>query len=83
MKSPPEEADCTSDLAQWYHSWDKKSLADMALKQIWDMSKYITFVFHQKSANAIAKPLEKEDDDKENYDVEEDEESSYTSDYDE
>lgn len=28
IKNPPEEADCTSDLANWYHSWDKRSLAD-------------------------------------------------------
>ena len=29
IKNPPEEADCTSDLANWYHCWDKKGLADM------------------------------------------------------
>lgn len=28
IKNPPEEADCTSDLANWYHSWDKRGLAD-------------------------------------------------------
>ncbi|CAH0548716.1 unnamed protein product [Brassicogethes aeneus] len=50
IKNPPDEADCTSDLSNWYHCWDKKGLADMVLKQIWDMSKYISFVFHQKSA---------------------------------
>ncbi|KAJ8972646.1 hypothetical protein NQ317_008232 [Molorchus minor] len=50
IKNPPDEADCTSDLSLWYHCWDKKGLADMVLKQIWDMSKYISFVFHQKSA---------------------------------
>ncbi|KAJ3648695.1 hypothetical protein Zmor_020478 [Zophobas morio] len=55
IKNPPEEADCTSDLANWYHCWDKKGLADMVLKQIWDVSKYISFVFHQKSASQEVK----------------------------
>ncbi|XP_074029572.1 DNA repair and recombination protein RAD54-like okr isoform X2 [Leptinotarsa decemlineata] len=55
IKNPPEEADCTNDLSLWYHSWDKKGLADMVLKQIWDLSKYISFVFHQKSAKAEVK----------------------------
>ncbi|ENN73266.1 hypothetical protein D910_02829, partial [Dendroctonus ponderosae] len=50
IKNPPDEADCTSDLSQWYHCWDKKGLADLVLKQIWDVCKYISFVFHQKSA---------------------------------
>ena len=33
-----------------------------SLKKIWDMSKYISFVFHHKSANAVAKiePIEEE-----------------------
>ncbi|KAK9745329.1 SNF2-related domain [Popillia japonica] len=56
-KNPPEEADCTSDVANWYHCWDKKGLADIVLKQIWDMSMYISFVFHQKSANQVVKPF--------------------------
>ncbi|XP_022910598.2 DNA repair and recombination protein RAD54-like [Onthophagus taurus] len=55
-RNPPEEADCTSDVANWYHCWDKKGLADIVLKQVWDVSKYISFVFHQKSANQIVKP---------------------------
>ena len=28
-KSPPEDADCTSDVANWYHCWNKKGLADI------------------------------------------------------
>ncbi|CAH1988674.1 unnamed protein product [Acanthoscelides obtectus] len=56
IKAPPEEADCTDDLSQWHHCWDKKGLADMVLKQIWDMSKYISFVFHQRSAKQESKP---------------------------
>ncbi|KAF5291759.1 hypothetical protein FQA39_LY14247 [Lamprigera yunnana] len=67
IKNPPDNADCTCDLAEWYHSWDKRSLADIVLKQVWDMAHYISFVFHQKSAHAVVKPLPNEDDeDKEN-----------------
>lgn len=34
------------------------------LKQIWDMSMYISFVFHQKSANQVVKPVnEREEED--------------------
>uniref|UniRef100_A0A1Y1LRC4 DNA repair and recombination protein RAD54-like n=1 Tax=Photinus pyralis TaxID=7054 RepID=A0A1Y1LRC4_PHOPY len=57
-KNPPEESDCTSDLANWYHSWDKRGLADLVIKQIWDMSQFISFVFHQKSANEVVKPIQ-------------------------
>lgn len=32
IKNPPEEADCTNDLSQWYHCWDKKGLADIVNK---------------------------------------------------
>lgn len=28
IKNPPDTADCTSDLANWYHGWDKRNLAD-------------------------------------------------------
>lgn len=31
------------------------------MKQIWDMSMYISFVFHQKSANQVIKPVENEE----------------------
>lgn len=31
------------------------------MKQIWDMSKYISFVFHQKSAKEEIKPCKKEE----------------------
>ncbi|KAJ8956304.1 hypothetical protein NQ318_015040 [Aromia moschata] len=76
IKNPPDEADCTSDLSQWYHCWDKKGLADMVLKQIWDMSKYISFVFHQKSACQEVKRTksfeEEEEEEAENEEEEED-----------
>ncbi|XP_044261674.1 DNA repair and recombination protein RAD54-like [Tribolium madens] len=62
-KNPPDEADCTSDLTHWYHCWDKKGLADMVLKQIWDMATYISFVFHQKSAKQEVKPVKEEEED--------------------
>ncbi|EFA05805.2 DNA repair and recombination protein RAD54-like [Tribolium castaneum] len=60
-KNPSDEADCTSDLQDWYHCWDKKGLADMVLKQIWDLSKYISFVFHQKSAKQEVKRVKEEE----------------------
>lgn len=66
-KNPPEDADCMSDLGLWYHAWNKKYLADMCLKQIWDMSKYISFVFHQKSACAEVKPSTSETNSEEDY----------------
>ncbi|KAL1501262.1 hypothetical protein ABEB36_006617 [Hypothenemus hampei] len=70
IKNPPDEADCTSDLSQWYHCWDKKGLADIVLKQIWDACNYISFVFHQKSAKQEVKKIEKCEEDKEDSDYE-------------
>lgn len=26
--NPPDDSDCTSDLSNWYHAWDKKNLSD-------------------------------------------------------
>lgn len=57
---PPEGSDCTSDLSQWYHSADKKSLADVVLKQCWDLAKSISFVFHHRSARTEVKKTLKE-----------------------
>lgn len=34
IKNPSDEADCSSDLSQWYHCWDKKGLADMVFELI-------------------------------------------------
>lgn len=47
---PPEGSDCTSDLSNWYHCADKKSLADVVLKQCWSLAETISFVFHHRSA---------------------------------
>lgn len=58
---PPEGSDCTSDLSNWYHCADKKNLADIVLKQCWDLAKTISFVFHHRSAHAEARTPEKED----------------------
>ncbi|XP_043858264.1 DNA repair and recombination protein RAD54-like [Dromiciops gliroides] len=44
---PAEGSDCTSDLAQWHHSADKKGLADAVLLAAWDAA--VTFAFHQRS----------------------------------
>ncbi|XP_059777864.1 DNA repair and recombination protein RAD54-like [Balaenoptera ricei] len=47
---PPDGSDCTSDLAQWNHSTDKRGLKDEVLQAAWDAaSTAITFVFHQHS----------------------------------
>ncbi|KOB73773.1 Steroid receptor-interacting snf2 domain protein [Operophtera brumata] len=56
---PPENSDCTSDLSNWYHCADKKSLADLVLKQCWDLAKSISFVFHHRSAETEAQKEEK------------------------
>ncbi|XP_044736211.1 DNA repair and recombination protein RAD54-like [Chrysoperla carnea] len=50
VKSPPPDSDCTSDLSNWYHCWDKKGLADLTIKQCWDIAKVISFVFHHSSS---------------------------------
>lgn len=50
VRPPPEGSDCTSDLAQWNHSTDKRGLKDSVLQAAWDAaSAAITFVFHQHS----------------------------------
>ncbi|CAN9500784.1 unnamed protein product [Ophioblennius macclurei] len=49
-RPPPEDSDCTSDLSQWNHSWDKRSLRDPVLKESWDAA--VSFVFHQQSHQA-------------------------------
>lgn len=47
---PPDGSDCTSDLAHWNHSTDKRGLQDEVLQAAWDASPTaITFVFHQRS----------------------------------
>uniref|UniRef100_A0A3P9Q656 DNA repair and recombination protein RAD54-like n=1 Tax=Poecilia reticulata TaxID=8081 RepID=A0A3P9Q656_POERE len=47
VRLPPEGADCTSDLSQWNHCFDKKGLRDQVLKASWDSA--VSFVFHQRS----------------------------------
>ncbi|CAG9772199.1 unnamed protein product [Ceutorhynchus assimilis] len=83
IKNPPEEADCTSDLSQWFHCWDKKGLADMVLKQIWTACPYISFVFHQKSAKQeVQKAIKfREEDEKENDSDYEEQDDPEDSDY--
>lgn len=63
---PPANSDCTSDLSNWYHCADKKNLADLVLKQCWDLAKTISFVFHHRSAETEAKEGQNPDEDKEN-----------------
>ncbi|XP_068599411.1 DNA repair and recombination protein RAD54-like [Brachionichthys hirsutus] len=47
VRPPAEESDCTSDLSQWNHGFDKKGLKDQVLKASWDAA--VSFVFHQRS----------------------------------
>ncbi|XP_044054505.1 DNA repair and recombination protein RAD54-like isoform X2 [Siniperca chuatsi] len=46
-RPPADESDCTSDLSQWNHCFDKKGLRDQVLKASWDAA--VSFVFHQRS----------------------------------
>ncbi|XP_066144578.1 DNA repair and recombination protein RAD54-like [Euwallacea fornicatus] len=78
IKNPPEDADCTSDLSQWYHCWDKKGLADSVLKQIWDMCQYISFVFHQKSAKQEVQKVKSYDEEENDPDYKENDDSDYS-----
>ncbi|CAF1046224.1 unnamed protein product [Rotaria sp. Silwood1] len=48
IKPPSDDADCSCDLSQWHHCWDKRNLVDQLLKQIW-RDDVISFVFHQRS----------------------------------
>jgi len=51
VRPPPEDSDCNSDMAQWFHASTKKGLMDYELKQVWDMG--VSFVFHHKSHDQI------------------------------
>uniref|UniRef100_A0A3B3BM93 RAD54 like n=1 Tax=Oryzias melastigma TaxID=30732 RepID=A0A3B3BM93_ORYME len=47
VRAPAEGSDCTSDLSQWNHCFDKRGLQDPVLKASWDAA--VSFVFHQRS----------------------------------
>ncbi|XP_057371515.1 DNA repair and recombination protein RAD54-like [Daphnia carinata] len=47
VKPPPDDATCNSDLSQWNHCADRKTIPDPILKSAWDAG--VTFAFHQKS----------------------------------
>uniref|UniRef100_A0A3Q3SYP8 DNA repair and recombination protein RAD54-like n=1 Tax=Mastacembelus armatus TaxID=205130 RepID=A0A3Q3SYP8_9TELE len=47
VRPPADISDCTSDLSQWNHCFDKKGLSDQVLKASWDAA--VSFVFHQHS----------------------------------
>uniref|UniRef100_A0A158PBR6 DNA repair and recombination protein RAD54-like n=1 Tax=Angiostrongylus cantonensis TaxID=6313 RepID=A0A158PBR6_ANGCA len=62
---PPETADCTSDLALWYHSQKdaRKVIADPILRSVFSCGA-ISFVFHQKSHNVkVSRRSDDADDD--------------------
>lgn len=49
------------------------------LKQIWDISRYVSFVFHQKSACQEVKPVKEEEEEDEDYEANEiDNDSDYS-----
>ncbi|XP_061423542.1 LOW QUALITY PROTEIN: DNA repair and recombination protein RAD54-like [Lethenteron reissneri] len=47
VRPPAEGTDCTSNLSQWHHSWDKRHLQDRVLTAAWDAA--VTFTFHHRS----------------------------------
>uniref|UniRef100_A0AAQ4R0B8 DNA repair and recombination protein RAD54-like n=1 Tax=Gasterosteus aculeatus aculeatus TaxID=481459 RepID=A0AAQ4R0B8_GASAC len=47
VRPPTDDCDCTSNLSQWNHCFDKKGLRDQVLKASWDAA--VSFVFHQRS----------------------------------
>lgn len=47
VRPPPEDSDCTSNLSQWNHCFDKRGLVDGVLKGAWDAA--VSFVFQQRS----------------------------------
>ncbi|XP_049938338.1 DNA repair and recombination protein RAD54-like [Schistocerca serialis cubense] len=54
VRPPPEGTDCTSDLSQWNHCAEKRTLVDTVLKQCWDAG--VSFVFHHRSHEQKAVP---------------------------
>ncbi|PIC51735.1 hypothetical protein B9Z55_002128 [Caenorhabditis nigoni] len=55
---PPVNADCASDLANWFHSEKSaRKVADNVLRAVFECGS-ISFVFHQKSHNVEAKKVE-------------------------
>lgn len=71
VRPPPDDSDCTSDLSNWFHGWNNRSIADMVLKEIWDIARYISFVFHHKSAQVAVADVKRDEKD-EDVDVEDD-----------
>ncbi|KAK2164518.1 hypothetical protein LSH36_62g00062 [Paralvinella palmiformis] len=51
VRPPPPESNCNSDLSQWNHCSDKRTLEDLLLKKIMDTG-IISFVFHHRSHEA-------------------------------
>ncbi|PAV58081.1 hypothetical protein WR25_25255 isoform F [Diploscapter pachys] len=55
---PPDDADCSSDLAHWFHSQaTSRKIADNILRAVYDCGT-ISFIFHQKSHKVEAKRQE-------------------------
>ncbi|KAG7190042.1 hypothetical protein KM043_006190 [Ampulex compressa] len=50
-KAPPEQSDCNSDLSDWRHAHNPRTLPDVPLRQCW--SSGISFVFHHRSQEHV------------------------------
>ncbi|XP_012276152.1 DNA repair and recombination protein RAD54-like [Orussus abietinus] len=50
-KGPPEQSDCNSDLSDWRHAHNARTLPDIPLRQCW--SSGISFVFHHRSHEQV------------------------------
>ncbi|XP_024941965.1 DNA repair and recombination protein RAD54-like isoform X2 [Cephus cinctus] len=51
VKGPPENTDCNSDLSDWRHAHNPRTLPDLSLRQCW--SSGISFVFHHRSHEQV------------------------------
>ncbi|XP_066586885.1 DNA repair and recombination protein RAD54-like [Prorops nasuta] len=51
VKGPPENSDCNSDLSEWRHAHNARTLPDIPLRQCW--SSGISFVFHHRSKEHV------------------------------
>uniref|UniRef100_A0A182Q2T2 DNA repair and recombination protein RAD54-like n=1 Tax=Anopheles farauti TaxID=69004 RepID=A0A182Q2T2_9DIPT len=52
-KLPPDDSDCMSDLAHWYHCANNKGIPDDILSKSWDITGCVSFVFHHRSNSAV------------------------------
>jgi DNA repair and recombination protein RAD54 and RAD54-like protein len=56
VKLPPEEADCTCDLANWFHCANNRGIPDELFTTSASVTQNVSFVFHQRSATKEVEP---------------------------